>query len=150
MAFRQIQVLVTLANEISQQLALTSLIITGICAMSAGLSMLIKMDWSLDNMVLIFIFISCTTNGFLFLSVCLSGMGLVYHSCKTTMRKAKRYDAVRSFNICRNKLSLKKFWKSCAVPRIKFGSCNFVEELTPLNTVNFAVNATVQFLLVKN
>lgn len=42
-----------------------------------------------------------------------------------------------------------KFFKSCAAVLVKFGSNNSVEELTPLNSLNYSLRLAVQLLLLQ-
>lgn len=146
-AFRQIQVLVTLANNISQESALTSLIIAGIAGISTGLAMLIRIPWTSDNIIKLFIFMCCTINGFLILLVCLGGMVAVHRESKHLLQKTKRTHHYTGKSQMERKM-YRKFWRCCAVTKIKFGGTNYVEELTPVNCLNFSINVTVQFLLL--
>jgi len=41
-----------------------------------------------------------------------------------------------------------RFYKSCQVIKIKLGSNNFLDALTPLNCLDFSVSLTAQLLLV--
>lgn len=148
LAYRKIQVLVGLANVISQEVALTSLIVAGVGTMSAGVAMLIKISW-LENPVLVFIFASCMANGTLIISVCLSGMVSVYTESENLLCSKIKRKIIEDMGKCkRDEFWEKRFWKSVPVTKIKFGAANFIEQLTPLNTLNFSINLIVQILLL--
>lgn len=148
LARRQIQVLVALSNHISQDSALTSLIIAAIGGVSGGLAMIIRIPWTSEQIFLIFIFVCCITNGFMIIGVCLSGMVVVYRESKNLKHKVMR-NTCGQFETSRRDGKLRKcFWRSVPLTKIKFGASNYVDELTPLNTLNFSMGLAVQFLLL--
>jgi len=123
---------------------MTTLIISAIASSSAGVAMLIKLHWNSSNLIALFIFTSCSTNGLLVLMICLGGMVAIRSKSKKVLQENK----VMQGETQRESKIYRKFWQSCPIIKIKFGAQNFVEELTPLNCLDFTVNLAVQFLLV--
>lgn len=106
-----------------------------------------KLEWTWKSSIMMLIFTCVFINGLLLLTVCLSNMALVYKRSKRMQLKRKVWDS-QTDGMERSGRTFEKFWRSYPVHKIKFAACNYAEELTPLNSLDFAVNLTVQFLLL--
>lgn len=80
--------------------------------------------------------------------VLLEGMVSMCAYSKIVLERAK-YLTV-DFVSRREKLLIKKIWRSCDKIKVKFGDSNFLEELTPLRCLDFSVDMTVQLLLLSS
>lgn len=101
-------------------------------------------NWNSANLIALFVFSSCCTNGFLIVMICLGGMVADRKESKKVLLENKMTNGK---NCAEGKVS-RKFWRSCAIIKIKFGSQNYVEELKPLNCLDFSIGLVMQFLLL--
>lgn len=79
-------------------------------------------------------------------------MSLVYKESSGIFWKMRKGNGIQLVD--RNILKRENKWwtnflKSCAPIKVKFGENNFVEPLTPLNSINFSLGLVVQIFLVK-
>jgi len=114
---------------------------------SVSFAACVKLKWIAGN------FLPILTSVFLFiptsamLLVMLSGMVGAYLKSIKVIQGLKQSLSKSALNN-RDRKWLKKFCKSCSPIKIRIGSNNFLEALTPLNCSNFAFNLSVQILLV--
>jgi len=143
--YRVIQILALWTNIILNR-TLVSLISASITLLALGLAGFVRLEWSSSNLMPLVVSLIMVMDAGLAVVVLLGGMVGVYLESK------------RVFQILGERLStdlpriermyLQKFYRSCRLIRINLGSSNFLDALTPLNCLNFAVSITVQILLI--
>lgn len=146
--YRELQLLNKCGNIVHQNI-IGSLILAAILATSAGISLLVQLNGSMDNELNTTIFLAMGTalaNGLPSNMIFLKGLESVCANSKNVIKYAKCFKD-KCFSR-KDKLSVKKLFSSCNMLKVKFVNSNFLEELTPLRCFNFAVDMTVQFLIV--
>ncbi|CAL8121578.1 unnamed protein product [Orchesella dallaii] len=150
--FREIQVFALLNNEINQN-ALLVFTFSLILVISLEITAFVRMEWNAENFVALgFFSYSCFNSCFFLIIIMGGGMIAVYSTSKTLFELIKRKQSCtgRFLNATQRleKRWLTKFCRSCTPLRVKLGESNFLEELTPLNCINTAVDLTVNMLLL--
>lgn len=97
------------------------------------------------NIMMIIAMLIGFCDGVALIIVLTGGMLLVSTKSSQVFRVEKVSDA-QSFMTKENRWVV-RFWRSCRIVKIKFGDNNFLESLTPLRCLDFAVGITVQILL---
>lgn len=143
--YRYIQLLVDLNNEILQKSVMPVLITGTTLVMGFSLATVVHTPWTLENILVLLLTFAEYMDCFLFQIFCLGGMAGVYKASKVAFLNLKCQCG--NISAVRNRMWMRRFLKSCTVAKVKFGGNNFVEELTPLNTVGWAINISVQVLL---
>ncbi|CAL8146960.1 unnamed protein product [Orchesella dallaii] len=146
--YRNIQVLALLTN-ILVNTAVTGLVFCTILMVALGLAGFVRLEWVTCNFLSLAFCFMMVLDGMFALIVLLGGMVGVYLESKWVFQALRRNLSVCTTEKYKRKF-LSRFYKSCRFIRIKLGSINFVDTLTPLNCVNFAVNLAVQVLLITN
>ncbi|CAL8146970.1 unnamed protein product [Orchesella dallaii] len=146
--YRNIQVLALLTN-ILVNTAVTGLVFCSILIVALGLAGFVRLEWVSCNFLSLAFCFMMGVNGMFTLIVLLGGMVGVYMESKSVFQALRRNLSVCITEKYKRKF-LSRFYKSCRFIRINLGSINFVDTLTPLNCVNFAVNLAVQVLLITN
>ncbi len=98
------------------------------------------------NSLMIASFGVMAVNGFFAILVSLGGLVSVFIKSKEIKKGSKMLEI--SYNCRKERKWARRYWKSCNVIKIKFGESNFLEELTPLKSLHFSLDLTVQFLLL--
>ncbi len=148
MLYRQLQIFNTLCNSVQQSC---------LCVFIAGQTVLVSVMLCLlvghvnekyeeTNKVMIATFTIMTVDGTLTILLTLGGMASVFKDSKSTLSATKRLES--TLMVKRERLWLQKYLRSCSEIKVKFGDNNFIEELTPLRCVHFAIDLTAQFLLL--
>jgi len=139
-------VLEVLLNTILHE-AIMLLIVMSIMVSSVSLAACIKLQWIAVN------FLPLLTSVFLFiptfgmLLVMLSGM-VGAHLKSIRVLQGLRQSLSRNGYNNRTKKWVRMLCKSCSPVKLRFGSGNILEACTPLNCSNFALNLSIQILLV--
>ncbi len=146
--YREVQILNNVCNIVQQQM-LGSIILASTMALSGGLGVLLqifeKMNSDTNIMIAVAMVISFA-DGFVTHAVLLGGMVSVCGNSKKLLQQAK---CVRGTNGTRKDIKLtERLWQCSDKIRIKFSDSNFLEELTPLRCLDYAVAMTIQFLLL--
>lgn len=145
--FRHVQLLSNLCNEIQQKLMMIPIISSTIIVSSFSLATLAHIHFSADNLIIAGILVLAVMDATLVSLFCLGGMVLVNKKSKVLIHKFKSYRHHSELEM--EKLWIRKFAKTCMPIRMKFGSSNFVESLTPLKCLNCAARLTIQILLTE-
>lgn len=143
--YRHIQLLVDLSNEIMQKSLVPVVVVSTTFAMGFSLATTIHTPWVSENMIVLFLMFATYVNSFFFLIFCLGGMATVYQ--ESTMAFDKLEHHCSSISNRNFRKWARHFLRSCNPARMKFGGDNFVEKLTPLNSVGWAINISIQTLL---
>lgn len=146
--YRQLQILNTLYNE-TQKVALGAMMVCGTLGVSISLAFLVSSlngGHSKAN-ILVFVTYGMSICNCTFALVIVLG-GMVAVSLKSE-KYLKDVSKLELRQISREKrLWIRRHWRSCAKVKIYFGENNFLENLTPLRCLDWAVNLAVQILLV--
>ncbi len=79
--------------------------------------------------------------------VILGEMGMVYQTSNSWVKKMQLKINTRRIPL-RDRKWEGRFYKSCSALRIMIGSRNFVDQLTPLNSLQFSMTLTANLLLL--
>lgn len=139
--FRHIQFLTVLLNEVQKGTLIAVLLWSSTFILSLAVSMLVISsieDWtSLATLTLIVV--DCTLE----ILIILGGMSTVYiTSRRALVTKPKLYS-------CSDARWLRRFLRSCQPLKIRIGSVNFVDELTPLNCFHVSITLGVNIILLE-
>lgn len=144
--YRHIQILVNLFNDIQQKVLVPSMIAGSVIGQGVSLAFLINTPSTSESFpVLIVMAIVCVDTALL-LIFCLRGFAEVHVESRGALRNIKS-----TIMLLHGRMQMKwmrRFLKSCGIIKMKFGSNNFVEMLTPLNCICQAAQVTVQILLL--
>ncbi len=145
--YRQLQILNILCNSIQQ-----SCLLTFLCAvtftMSLSINLVIRFGSANieDKFIFVTLFSFVTIDAIGSIIFILGGMVSVFVNSKNCLCCMKGLQLQ-----CKSKFDrvwMRSFFRSCDTIKLKFGDNNFIEELTPFKTLDFAINLTVQILLV--
>lgn len=149
--YRSIQVLVVLVNEIQQWGFVGAIVLGGVLFQAFCACTVTQLPWTSENIIPLGILSVITFNSMFTIIIVVGGMGTVYVESRTALIKLK--ESVAGKNQIKGRYDVKwtrMFHKSCNLIKIRFGSINFVDQLTPLNCIDFANGLTVQLLLLNN
>lgn len=147
--YRKLQLLNILGNQ-TEQYALAVVISGSILTLSSSFATLVRLaavakdnNWMMKS-----VFGIAAVDAGVTMLVVLGGMVGAYLDSKRMLERIRGME----FNDKRVKLVerrwMKRFLRSCTLIKIKFGGSNFIEELTPVKCLDFAVQMTVQLLLL--
>ena len=143
--YRHIQLLAKIGNSITSEMIMMVIISAAILITSLSVVILVRLKWSMENILMIAMFGMYLADAMLMIIICLGGMAGVYIKSRVAIRTIKSNDYLSKYNAWEREI-LNRFCKSCRVMRIQFGGDNFIEDLTPLNCFCFSNSLTVQFL----
>lgn len=152
--YRQLQLLDNLNNAIQQKVMTPSILIMNIVfhAICLSASVFIIKDYHIGgSFAALAYFGMMTIDLFLMLLVLYGGMSCVYKESKHLLLnvKSSQGQAVREGKSKKIRMWQSKFFKSCTILKVRFGGNNFVDALTPLNSLNVSLGLVVQLLLLK-
>lgn len=146
---REIQLLSDLNNYIQQWPVVTLYMVVAIVQHGfsvCGLIRIIKQPNA--DIVGIFLFSVIVMDTFLVIVVAFGGMSKVIEDSRKMIHESKRHLFACCGVSCAERRWVRQFMRSCPIIKIKFGSNNFVEALTPLNCLSSALEIAVQLLLL--
>lgn len=144
--YRQIQLLAKLNNGIQQKAYMSLIIFSAIVQQSFGVTALLKLPWSAENIIGLVVACILVVDTTAAMVVLLGGMAAVNTTSDEVANKLqKNLTTFRG----KERRWRNRFYKSCGGIRIYFGTFNFVEQLTPLNCIDFANGLTIQLLLLE-
>lgn len=147
MVIRMLQVLTVIMNEIQQKELVTGLVVAATLAQAFCMTLVVKLLTSGDNLVQIMMFAVVLVDCVMLLTVLLGNMACVNTQSQETHRCMK--DFIRSNKLQgRSRRWLEKFWQSFSMNKVRFGSLNYIEKLTPLNCIDYANELTAELLLI--
>lgn len=138
--YREIQILVTMFNDIHESFTISSTMVVTIILQLVSMYTIVKTEFTISNIPIIVVFLLLIINIFMFMFCSLDIMGDVLEVSKGIVGELKLKERTHW---------LKRFHKSCFPLKIKFGASNFVEKITPLNCENFVIVQTSNALLMK-
>lgn len=145
-AYRILQILGILLNEVQQHELVTGVIVTAVCLLSLSTTSLTRVNLSRQQNIIVFgLLLILMIDCILTMIVLLGGMALVNTTSSDRLLRFRKL-FVRPSRI--EGRVIKKICRSCDTVKIRFGSFNFVNNLTPLKCIDFANNLTVQLLLI--
>jgi len=127
-------------------------VFTTIFSTSFSITGIVKLAWSKENIVILLLCTCLAANGVVGMIVGVGGLVEVYRESKYVLWNLKKYTFLGSVGVCsrfEHKWRL-RFYRSCSLIKIKMGSNNFMEELTPLNLINNAIALSVQLILIQS
>lgn len=153
--YRQIQLLGNLNNLIQQRIMTTSMLINGIVCHAfclTGAILTTKNYVGKQSTISLTFFLTIAIDCLLMIIVMFGGLSNVFKESKISSYKMKQLSCDwkdKGVSRITQSWQIRFFW-SCSPVKVKFGSTNFVEELTPLNAINFSLGLVVQLLLLKS
>lgn len=139
-----IQLLCSLCNEIQQQMMLVPFLFTATLINAFSLATLVHIHFS-QNKIVSCVLMSAFINMTLVILFVFGGMASVNRKSKQFIQSLTSHH-----NIARNEMErlwTRKFAKACQPMKVKFGTNNFIEALTPLKCLSCAARLTIQILL---
>lgn len=147
--YRMLQILGILSNQIQQRLLIPAIFIAAVPMQAFALHMLIRLPLANGrNLGKLLMFIEVVFNCSLVFLVLLGGMSKVYLQSSKCLDQMKRLNSSNSGINLRSNKWLQRFCRSCSLIKVRFASINFIDELTPLNCVNFSNDLSMQLLLL--
>lgn len=127
------------------------LMVAAVIIQSISTTMLVKLEWISVNMIPLMVFSVTAVDATLACVVCLGGMAGVFTESTQVMCKLKRHLCSLYLQHSKKREEARwqrRFLRSCTLIKIRFGGFNYVDQLTPVNCMNFANSLTVQLLLL--
>ncbi len=143
--FRQLQLLNGSLNGIQKGPPILAFIFTFIVIEAFALSTLIGSN-TIDLRMKATLFI-VTVDCFMGLLIIVGQMGMVNQKSSSLIETMKNSHKHLEMSVGDRKWE-HRFYRSCSALKILIGSTNFVDELTPLNCLNFSIDCTVNLLLL--
>lgn len=139
--------IVGLTNDIHKKVLILLFVNAVILIQVSSTTMLVKLEFSEENLILIGLFSLLLFNTTLGLPLVFGDMSGVYTRSGLVISRAKQH--LGHLNVCKESRKLHaKFYKSCAVLGIRMGDINYFDRLTPLNCIDQANAMTVNILLL--
>lgn len=145
--YHHIGMLSNLCNDIQQKLMIIPFNAEINLISAFSLAKLAHIPFLPENVVVIFVLVSCYVDTTLLTLFTMGGMVTVYRRSEELIRKLKSYRSHTS--VGREALWIQKFVKSCKLIKIKFGANNFIEKLAPLKCLNCAARLAIQIYRLK-
>lgn len=145
--YRHVQLLTNLSNSIQQKGIIPGLLVECTTVSGVILAFLVQTPASSENLLVLLTLTLTCVDCVLFILLCLGTLAIVYKESRVTCEKI-RLDLASIVDWNERKWT-QKFLKSCSVLKMKLGGSNFVEELTPLNCLDNALQIAVQILLLR-
>lgn len=145
--YRTLQLLATLMNSVIQDEMNTMLACTAILISSLSEAIVVKLAFMGNNTAIFLLFLFLMLNCYLGLIVIFTGFANVHKTSNSVLRNMNRH--LSTITTTKERKQRKRFHYSCSSIKVRLGSVNFVDSLTPLNFINFANNLTVQIVLVE-
>lgn len=148
MRYRTLQLLSTLMNIVIQKELNAVVNISGTILLSVCEASLVTMPFTSRNYVQFFVFGLQCTNCFVGILVILGGFAQMHMRSNDIIRKMKKQLPIIMLDR-RERGYRKRFHVSCAIIKVRLGSINYFDSLTPLNCIDFANGQAVQLLLLE-
>lgn len=136
-------------NDIQQKVMVTSVISAGIWVHCLALNVLIKMPDENNNMLFAGIFLFLTLQAAGTISVVVGGWAQVNIQSEYIFQQLSWKLTESEMHGKRSVHKLRKFYRSCSYVRVKFGSLNYIERVTPLKCMAISLDLTVNLLLLR-
>lgn len=146
--YRTLQILGGLMNQVQQKVLISGIVFGAIPILSFYIVLIIRMFNLINNVWLFGLMTMNAIGTLLVLLILLGGMANV---CSASEKHLKHtlINILSCKNVSvREARMLKKFSNSCSTIKVRFGSLNYIDKLTPLNCIDFANCLSVQLLLV--
>ncbi len=146
--YRKLHLLNSLYNQVQKHI-LGVIMICAMLGISISLALLVASLSNSEqeaNLIAIIAFVVAIMNSTIILLCFLSEMVAVRTKTENYLMKVKKLELRQTGR--EKRMWIRRYWRSCATVKIKFGENNFLEKLTPLRCLDFSVNLTVQFLLL--
>lgn len=148
--YRTLQVLATLMNEVQKDMIIPCITVIAIPCCAVSLTMVVRTPQQSGHLVESATVIMGLFECVFILLVIFGGMAKVLSESEFTFQQLKRHLSLES-SLAKWEIRWKRrFYKSCSNIKVKLGSINFIDRLTPINCINMANDFTVQLLLCYN
>lgn len=147
--YRKIQILECLCNDVQQSDLMVVTIMGGTLVLISAIDAALMVPWTLENAPGLLYFVLVAVNLSLYLLVGVGTMSEIFQEFEDLLNRLKR----RRIMIGQHRKRLcfqwrERFYLSCTPVKFKFGEFNFVDRLTPLKCISFAINQSVSILLL--
>jgi hypothetical protein len=139
--YRQVQLLAMMFNECYQWIFFIWFLLILYFMISVNLYAFVKFHSEI-SLLNCFLLVNISVQGFVFVIILGSLAGQLYFSSREIPRAW-----MRNPSVYRN-LRLRKKLRSCSGIKIRVGSVNFVDRLTPFSTCSLCLKVTVRLLMV--
>lgn len=144
--YRHVQLLSSIGNEIQQKTLIFPVIVACVLNSAYCLAMMVVTPFTSENCIVHCVLVGVYLDTTFYLLFCLGGMVAVRKMSKYFLRKLNAQFYLSPSRIKERK-AIKSLKRSVKLIKIKFGTNNFVEELTPLRFLNLAARISIQILL---
>jgi hypothetical protein len=138
--YRQVQLLAMMVNECYQWIFFTWFLLILYFMISVNLYAFVKFHSEI-SLLNCFLLVNISVQGFVFVITLGSVAGQLYFSSRQIPRVWMRNPSVYG------NLRLRKKLRSCSGIKIRIGSVNFVDRLTPFSTCSLCLKVTVRLLM---
>lgn len=144
--YRYIQIVTNLCNEVTQKVIMPVGILGSVVVLGVSFAILINtISQSQDPSILVLMTIVCAETAF-YLLFGLHGLAEVNHGSKHLLENATK--KMTGISKRKSRKWFRQCIASCPPIKMKFGDNNYVDMLTPLKSMNQAVQISVQILLL--
>ncbi len=147
--YRKIQILGCFCNEVQQSDLMLVIIVGGTLVLVSAINAAFLVPWTMENAFGLVLFALCMVDMSFLLLVCAGAMAEIFQEFDDALDRLKRRKVMigqRGKRLCCK--WRERFYLSCTPIKFKFGQFNFVERLTPLNCIMFAIDQSVSLLLL--
>lgn len=147
--FRHVQYLMILENE-AVQAALFFAVPAAVLVQAIVVTNTLRTPLTPENMIQFIVMIFLSFNCVSHTIMVYGGQANIFTSSESGMANIKTYLISLKGKSRKEVLWKRKFYSSCAVLKVKIGSVNFFDQLTPLVMIDQANDLTINFLLLGN
>jgi hypothetical protein len=138
--YRQVQLLAMMLNECYQWIFFTWFLLVLYFMISVNVYAFVKFHSEI-SLLNCFLLMNMSVQGLVFVIILGRVAGQIYFSSRQIPREWLRNPSVYG------NLRLRKKLRSCSGIKIRIGSVNFVDRLTPFSTCSLCLNVTVRLLM---
>lgn len=146
--YRRVQILAQAGNALQQKSLVTVIVVGAILVQSICMTFLIRGKWTIGTGFAMGESVLHVGNCVSILLMYTGGLASIYGESKDLLQKRFKEAMAKQGQSRRMTRYVRRFIKSCPLIKIKFGSLNFFDELTPLKCIDFANHLTVNTLLL--
>lgn len=136
-------------NEVQRTAIVTSVVISSTILLSCGLTILVLLPATSENLPIFGISLMVTPSAIAMLLFVLGLLARIFEQSNSNSREFQAVTVKRIHMDNRKEMRWNhRFILSCAPIKAKFGSINFIESETPLNCIDFSNALTVNLVLL--
>ncbi len=125
------------------------IVVGGTVQLISGITSALLIPWTRENAPGLVLFGLCMMDMMFLLLVCVGAMAAIYHDFEDVLSKMRGRMILhnRGGQVMNSKLIKRLCWSYTPV-KFKFAQINFIDRMTPLNCMMFAIDQSVSLLLL--